>query len=229
MPSVFITGANRGLGLEFARQYAAAGWRVLAGCRNPDAADALRLPRIEILKLDVTDNRAIGAVAEQLSDEAIDVFIANAGILPVPPQTPLSEISEAAWLNSFRTNSMAPLMCANALLPHVARSKERKMLALGSRIGSISSNTVGGHYVYRASKAALHANWRSFALDHPEIIAAVLSPGPLRTDMTRHDTARWSHLEEPPEVIAKLRALIAGLKSADSGKFLHFTGEEVPW
>lgn len=230
MATVFITGANRGLGLEFARQYAADGWRVIATCRNPDAAQALRElgGNVELYRLDVTDRAAIEGLARRLGD-TLDVMIANAGVMTAPREAHPEDIPEAAWLEAFRINTMAPLMCARAFVKHVARSRERKMVAMSSWIGSIASNTIGAHYVYRASKSALNAVWRSFAIDHPEVIAAALSPGALRTDMTRYDGSRWEQLPEPEENIAKLRAIIARLTQADSGSFFHFNGERLPW
>ena len=231
MPTVFITGANRGLGLEFARQYAADGWRVFATCRKPADAHTLRSlgPAVSLHALDVRDSAAVRALAAQLEGESFDVFVANAGVMTTTPAKRQDEIDEPAWLEAFRVNAVAPLACACAFVGHVARSGERKMLAMSSWTGSISSNTTGGHYAYRASKAALNALWRSFALDHPEIIAAVLSPGPMRTDMTRYDAARWESLPLPEEHISRLRAIIARLTPTDSGGFFHFTGEQLPW
>ena len=230
MPTVFITGANRGLGLEFARQYAAEGWRILATCRKPEEASALRSlgSGASIHGLDVTDMAAVRVLATKLEGDTIDVFIANAGVMPTPPETRLEEIDESVWIEAFRVNAMAPLACASAFVKHVARG-EGKMIAISSWIGSISSNTVGGHYVYRATKSALNALWRSFAMDHPEVIAAVLSPGALRTDLTRYNRERWNTLPLPAESIARLRAIIARLTPADSGGFFHFTGERLPW
>lgn len=228
---MLITGANRGIGLEFARQYAADGWRVLATCRQPERAQELRAlgPAVGIHRLDVTDASAIAALRTALEDETIDVFIANAGIMGALPGVPPEEIDQEGWLQAFRINTVAPLACAMAFLSHVARSRERKMLAISSWIGSIGSNTAGGHYVYRSTKSALNAVWRSFALDHPQVIAAVLSPGAVRTDMTRYDNDRWGALPEPAEHVAGLRTVIAGLTQAHSGRFFHFNGDELPW
>jgi len=231
LPTVFITGANRGLGLEYARQYAADGWRVLAACRAPERAEALRAlkGRVEVHALDVIDRAAIGRLAKALAGEAIDVWIANAGVMTAEPKARPMDISEAAWVEAFRVNVVAPLNCAAAFVGLVAKSEQRKMLVMSSFIGSITSNTAGGHYVYRATKAGLNAAWRSFAIDHPEVIAAALSPGALRTDMTRYDAERWAKLPEPAQNIAKLRAIIARLTPADRGSLFHFNGERLPW
>lgn len=231
MPTVFVTGANRGLGFEFARQYSADGWRVIGTCRNPDRAESLRAlgSSVSIHPLDVTDRGALADLARELENETFDLCIANAGVMPSTPETLPEDIDDAAWAEAFRVNTVAPLACACSFVKHVARSRGRTMVAMGSWIGSIASNTVGGHYVYRASKSALNAVWRSFAIDHPEVIAVVLSPGAVRTDMTRYWPDRWSKLPTPAERVSLLRPIIANLKQADSGGFFHFTGEELPW
>jgi NAD(P)-dependent dehydrogenase (short-subunit alcohol dehydrogenase family) len=111
----------------------------------------------------------------------------------------------------------------------VARSAQKKMVAMSTGVASIADNKTGGKYAYRSSKAALNAAWRSFAIDHPQVIAALLVPGPLRTDMTRYDPQRWPSLPEPAENIAGLRRVIARLTPAQSGSFLRYDGVTVPW
>jgi NAD(P)-dependent dehydrogenase (short-subunit alcohol dehydrogenase family) len=231
VPRVLITGANRGLGLEFARQYAREGWHVIGTCRIPDRADELRKlgKDVRVEKLDVTDRAGIADLARRLAGHALDVMICNAGAMTARREAKPEEIPEAAWLEAFRVNTIAPLMCASAFASHVAQSGQRKMVVMSSWIGSIGANTIGAHYVYRASKSGLNAVWRSFAIDHPELIVAALSPGALRTDMTRYDGARWEQLPEPAEHIAKLRQIIARLEQGDSGSFFHFNGERLPW
>lgn len=219
------------MGLEFARQYAEGGWRVIATCRNPETADALRSlgPRIALEQLEVTDLAAIAALGQKLQNDEIDVFIANAGAMTASPYMKARAIDEAGWLQDFRVNAIAPVACAAAFLEPVARSRQRKMVAMSSGVASIGGNSSGGKYAYRSSKAALNAAWHSFAVDHPEVIAALLVPGPLRTDMTRYDPGRWPSLPEPAANIAGLRKVIAGLTPADSGGFFRFDGTTVPW
>jgi NAD(P)-dependent dehydrogenase (short-subunit alcohol dehydrogenase family) len=231
MPTVLITGANRGLGFEFARQYAKDGWHVIATCRNPDGAVALRAlgAQVRLEKLEVTDLAAISALGNKLERETIDVFIANAGTMAASPYMKAESIDEANWLRDFRVNAIAPLACAAAFLKPVASSEQRKMVAMSSGVASIANNTTGGKYAYRSAKAALNAAWHSFAVDHPEVIVALLVPGPLRTDMTRYDPDRWPSLPEPQENIGKLRKVIEQLTQADSGGFLRFDGATVAW
>jgi NAD(P)-dependent dehydrogenase (short-subunit alcohol dehydrogenase family) len=226
MSTVLITGANRGLGLEFARQYARDGWRVIATARDPEKADALRRlgAGVAIHRLDVADFDAVEALGRTLAAETIDVLIANAGVMD-PSVTPETVAREAeAWLHTFRVNTLAPLALAGAFQAQVARSEQRKMIAISSGLGSIGSDTGGGMYAYRSSKAALNAVWHSYAIDHPEIIAVLLSPGWVKTDMGGANAPL-----APEDSIARVRRIIAGLSKADSGRFYAHDGKPIPW
>jgi NAD(P)-dependent dehydrogenase (short-subunit alcohol dehydrogenase family) len=227
MPTVLITGANRGLGLEFARQYAADGWRVIATSRDPDKADALKAlgPRVAVHRLDVADLAATAALGRTLAAETIDVVIANAGISVARDMTAATVAAGVeTWERTFRVNAVAPLALAGAFHAQVARSEQRKMIAITSRLGSMGANSDGGLYTYRSSKAALNAVWRSFALDHPDVIAALLHPGWVRTDMGGR-----SALLDPEQSITGLRRVIANLSKADSGRFYNYDGSPIPW
>ncbi len=227
MPTVLVTGANRGLGLEFARQYAGAGWRVIATSRSLDKAGALKTlgSAVTVYPLDVADLAATAALGRELADQAIDVAIANAGISGPRGLRPeaLAESAEA-WAEVFRVNSMAPLALAGALQAQLARSAERKLIAISSRLGSMGANREGGMYAYRSSKAALNAAWRSLAIDHPELVVAVLHPGWVRTDMGGKSAA-----VAVEDSVAGMRRVIAGLGKADSGGFYGYDGNAIPW
>ena len=228
MPTVLITGANRGLGLEFARQYVGDGWRVIAAARAPEQAADLRAlgHAVAVHRLDVADLSAVGAFADALGRESVDVLIANAGISGPRGMRPEAIGAEetAAWERVFRVNAMAPLALAGAFVGPVGRSKERKVIAISSRLGSIAANNDGGLYGYRSSKAALNALWRSFAIDHPEIVATLLHPGWVRTDMGGAGATL-----SPEESVAGMRRVIARLGKADSGRFYDYRGESIPW
>ena len=225
MPTVLISGANRGLGLEFARQYAAAGWRVIATSRSFEKAAALRAlgSSVAVHALDVADLAAVAALGRALAAETIDVLIANAGISG-PRGMTAEAIDGEGWAQTFRINAMAPLALAAACHAPVARSAERKMVAITSRLGSIGANSEGGMYAYRSSKAALNAAWRSYALDHRDIIAVLLHPGWVRTDMGGKAAAL-----EPKDSIAGMRRVIARLGKAESGGFYGYDGNSIPW
>jgi NAD(P)-dependent dehydrogenase (short-subunit alcohol dehydrogenase family) len=227
MPTVLITGANRGLGLEFTRQYASAGWRVIATSRMPDRAGTLRGlgPQVRIERLDVADLAAIAALAGELAAEAIDVLIANAGISAARNMTAATvRDGVEAWERMFRVNAVAPLALAGAFHAQVARSGERKMIAITSRLSSMGANSDGGLYAYRSSKAALNAVWRSFALDHPDVIGILLHPGWVRTDM-----GGPGGLLDPEQSVAAMRRVIANLGKSDSGRFYNYDGSPIPW
>ena len=224
MATVLIIGASRGVGLEFARQYAADGWRVLATCRMPARAAALRDlgTNVAIHALDVTDHQAVRGLGRDLAHETIDVLIANAGIFIARDMT-LANVDAEAWIESFAVNTIAPFVCAGTFLEHVKRSGERKMIAISSLVGSVGQVGHGGQYAYRSSKAALNSVWRTFAFDHPEVIAAMVSPGRVRTDMNP---------DAPNAVedsVASLRRVIANLTQAQSGGFFRVDGSPAPW
>lgn len=225
MPTVLITGANRGLGLEFARQYAKDGWRVIATSRSLETAPALRAlgSAVAVHALDVRDLAAVAALGRALAGETIDVLIANAGVAGPRGMTP-ETIDAEGWGETFRVNAMAPLALAAAFHGAVARSAGRKMIAITSRLGSMGANSEGGLYAYRSSKAALNAVWRSWALDHRDVIATLLHPGWVRTDMG----GTGAPLDAGTSV-AGMRRVIAGLGEPESGGFFAYDGAPIPW
>jgi NAD(P)-dependent dehydrogenase (short-subunit alcohol dehydrogenase family) len=229
--TILITGANRGIGLELASQYASAGWRVLACCRTPERAEALRKQaamtgnRIRIHTLDVTDTDRIQALALELDGETLDILFNNAGVRGGDQQT-LGGVDVNTWLHTLQVNTIAPLKMAEAFLEHVARSRYRIIATMGSVMGSMAENTSGGQYIYRSSKAAVHMIGRSLALDlySRGIISVLLHPGWVHTDMGGADAP-----VSPAESATGLRRVLAGLRLEDSGRFFDFQGREHPW
>lgn len=220
MPTVLLTGANRGLGLEFTRQYAGDGWSVIATCRNPDAARELAAIEgdVRIQRLDVTDWAAVEAFANGLGAETLDLLICNAGV------GDWGEPDPQRWLHSFAVNCIAPTWLARTLVDPVERAGG-KIVALTSKMGSIADNTSGGSIVYRSSKAALNAAWRSLAIDWKgRVPVAVLHPGWVQTDMGGPNA-----LITPEESVAGLRQVIEALGPDRSGAFLDYRGETIPW
>jgi NAD(P)-dependent dehydrogenase (short-subunit alcohol dehydrogenase family) len=227
MPRCLITGANRGLGLEFTRQYAAEGWHVIATCRQPQSAVALAaVPgNVRVEALDVTDFAAIAALADHLGGEPIDLLINNAGVYG-PSQVRYDQIDPAVWADVLAVNAIAPLVVSAAFVPAVTKGAHRKIVSLTSLMGSIADNSSGGAYYYRSSKAALNAAMRSLAIDlkGQGIIVAVLHPGWVRTDM--------GGAKAPLDVetsVQGMRRVIANLTPADSGRFFNHDGRELPW
>jgi NAD(P)-dependent dehydrogenase (short-subunit alcohol dehydrogenase family) len=228
MPSILVTGANRGLGLEFVRQYAADGWRVFACCRNPDEATDLRAlvsERVTLHRLDVADRGQIEALAATLKNEPIDILLSNAGLYG-PNQMFLGEINYEAWEEVLRVNTLAPIKMAECFLDNVVRSQRKIIAAISSTMGSIERNEEGRHYLYRSSKAALNMAYRSLSIDLNSrgIIAVVLCPGWVQTDM-----GGASAPLTPEQSISGLKKVLAQLRIEDSGKFIDYTGAAVPW
>jgi NAD(P)-dependent dehydrogenase (short-subunit alcohol dehydrogenase family) len=231
MSSVFITGANRGLGLEFARQYAAEEWRVYAACRDPQKADQLKEVvgnsngRVTVHTLDVTRLEQFDALANELKDQPIDILLSNAGIYNDHGMR-FGTTDYNAWMEAFRINSMATLKLAEAFVEQVARSEKKIIVTITSKMGSIADNTSGGSYLYRTSKAAVNAVVKSLSYDlKPRgIISVVLNPGWVQTDMGGKQAPLTVE-----QSIAALRKIISKLTIADSGKFYHYDGQEVLW
>jgi len=231
MPSALITGANRGLGLEFARQYVADGWQVYAACRDPAPASELRRladgsdDKLRLLAMDVTEEASIHAAATQLDGQAIDLLLNNAGIIGPRGQT-IGNIDYKAWAHVFAVNTMGPMRVSEAFVEHVARSDGKLIVTMTSGMGSIADNTSGGSILYRSSKAAVNMVMRSLAIDLAPrgITCVVINPGWVRTDMGGVNASL-----EPSESISRMRRVIASLVPEQSGKFFNHTGREYPW
>ncbi len=222
-----ITGSNRGLGLECARQYADEGWRVIATCRNPGNAIKLASLKgeLEIHALDISDHGQILSLADSLREEAIDLLFNNAGIFdPSPSQ--LVDIDYNAWENFIRVNVMSPLMVCATFSDHVAASDLKKIAIMSSKMGSIDDNNSGGSYIYRSSKAALNAVMKSLSIDLAPrgISVAILHPGWVRTDM-----GGPNGLIDAPESVNGLLKVIKDLNLKNSGRFYSYDGSEIAW
>lgn len=231
MASVLITGANRGLGLEFARQYLAEGWQVYATCRDPASAYELRRlaedsdNRLRILAIAVTDSASIQSAATELDEEAIDLLLNNAGIVGPQGQT-IGNIDYEAWAEVLAVNTMGPVRVSEAFVKHVARSDRKLIVTLTSGMGSIADNTSGGSIVYRSSKAAVNMVMRSLAIDLAPrgITCVVINPGWVRTHMGGPNATL-----EASESVSAMRRVIATLGPEQSGQFFNYTGREYPW
>jgi NAD(P)-dependent dehydrogenase (short-subunit alcohol dehydrogenase family) len=227
MSTCLITGASRGLGLEFARQYAAEGWRVLATCRDPNTAGPLAALAgdVSVHALDVADFAKADQLAKTLKGTSIDVLINNAGIYG-QHAAPFDRLDYDTWADVLRINTLAPLKVSAAFVDHVARSEGKRIVTVSSKMGSIDDNTSGGSYAYRSAKAAVNAAMKSLAIDlRPRrIIVAVLNPGWVRTDMGGPNASIGAE-----ESVAGMRRVIDGLSLADTGRFFDFNGASIPW
>jgi NAD(P)-dependent dehydrogenase (short-subunit alcohol dehydrogenase family) len=230
MSSVLVTGSNRGLGLEWCRQYAEADWRVFATCRRPETADALhelaqQHPRISVHRLDVTQPESVYALRAELQDETIDVLVNNAGIY-LEKYAPTAALRYEEWRQTLEVNTLSPLRVTEALIELVARSNRRLVVILSSHMGSIAEITSPGDTYYRSSKAALNAAMKglSIALGERGIGVLLLHPGWVRTRM-----GGWDAPLTPDESVAGMRALIDDFRMENSGRFFRYNGTEIPW
>ena len=221
MPTVLITGASRGIGREFARQYEAGGWRVIATCRDPSKYDL----EGEVYRLDVTDPDSVAALHRELKGEAIDLLINNAGIYG-PRGLEFGSLDYGVWEEVLRTNVLGPMRVAEAIADQVAASEKKKMVFISSKVGSITDNSSGGSYIYRSSKTALNMAVKSLSLDlsGKEVICLMLHPGWVQTDM-----GGASALIDAATSVAGMRAVIDRAGAADSGRFFNYDGNELPW
>jgi NAD(P)-dependent dehydrogenase (short-subunit alcohol dehydrogenase family) len=230
MPSILVTGANRGIGLELTRTFAGQGWQVFACCRTPEKAVELQAlasdsKSVTVQRLDVTDPEQIAALAIALSGVPIDILLNNAGFLG-PTRQGFGETEEAGWIEAFQVNTIAPLRMAEAFVEHVAASERRVIATMGSVMGSIAENASGGYYAYRTAKAAAHMVVKGLAVDLADrgIIAVVFHPGWVRTRMGGAEAPL-----SPAESAAGLTRVLLGLSAKDNGSFYDYLGEVRPW
>lgn len=223
MPKVLITGANRGLGLEFVRQYSAERWDVVATVRDLSEADELQGTGARVEQLDLRSLEAVALFGVLLGEAPLDLLIANAGTWI--PERVESVVDAGAWVDMFTINAVAPYLLARSCLDQVAAARG-KLIAITSKMGSIADNGSGGYVPYRSTKAALNAAWRSLAIDARSlgITAAVLHPGWVRTRMGGGNAPM-----APEHSVAGMRRTIEGLKPEQSGGFFNHDGSIIPW
>lgn len=230
MTSVLVTGSNRGIGMEWCRQYAEAGWHVFATCRHPETADALHdlareHSRLSVHRLDVTRPESVYALHAELQHETIDVLINNAGVY-LEKYAPTTSLRYDEWQQTLEVNTLSPLRVSEALLELVARSQRRLVVAITSHMGSIAEISAPGDTYYRSSKAALNAAMKglSLALRERGIGVLLLHPGWVKTRM-----GGWDAPLTAAESVAGMRALVDAFSLDQSGRFLRYNGTEIPW
>lgn len=237
MPTVLITGANRGLGLEFARQYAADGWKVIACCRTPDQAEDLKElaagdADVIVERLDVSDLEAIDALGQKYAGVSIDVLLNNAGIIgPIPiaeniERQHFGSIDYKVWEDVLRVNTFAPVKMAEVFLEHVAASEQKKIVNISSTVGSITEMTIPG-VAYATSKSALNRAMTIVANDVKArgVIVAMYCPGYVKTRMDAFGYATV----EIPESIGALRPMIDALTIEQTGSYTGHDGRTIGW
>jgi NAD(P)-dependent dehydrogenase (short-subunit alcohol dehydrogenase family) len=229
--TVFITGANRGLGLELVKQYAEDGWKVYASCRTPQEENSLqelvnKYPNIITQQLDVSSEQEIDSLTTSVKDVPIDVLINNAGVLG--DSLSLDKLTKKELLDVFSVNSFAPLLVSRALLPNLKQGRIKTIVAISSSLGCVSTNDCveWNYYAYKASKAALNMLMTSFILEpaHSDIHVLLIHPGSVKTAMGGKDAEI-----EPQESVLGIRTLVKDAAKIPKGYFIDYLGNKMPW
>lgn len=232
--TVFITGANRGLGFGLAKAYLADDWNVIAVCRRPSTGlESMSDRGLEIHRCDLTDDAQLRALAESLEGRPIDVLVHNAGRMAKPGSDQAARnvqgfghFDRDLWRKVFDINVFTAMSLAELLAGNLALSTRGRIVTLSSMLGSMALNTSGGLYAYRASKAGVNAIMKSMAIDLAErnIIAVPMHPGWVRTDMG----GQGADIDIQTSV-SGIKSVIDRLTPEDSGKFFAYDGSEMPW
>lgn len=226
MPTILITGANRGIGLELAKRYAADGWQVIASCRKPKEAKALNAVEgdLDIRALDVAKPASISKLKAALGNRPIDVLLNNAGIYG--QRGGFGKTDAKNFLGTIQVNTLGPLLVAEAFLPNLVKGGLKKIASITSKMGSIGDGPGGGGYAYRASKSALNMVMANAAaeLKGKGIVTVVLHPGWVQTDMGGRGAP-----VKVGDSAAGIMKVIAGVTPATSGRFYNYDGQSLPW
>jgi len=222
--TVLITGANRGIGLELARQYSMDGWHVIGTARKPKSAQALQSTGAEIFQLDVTDQASVERLSHDLDGRPIDMLINNAGIQPL--MWKLDEVDFDKFELALSVNTVGPVRVTRALMPNLRSGSHHKIINITTNLSSIADNNDGGFYGYRESKAALNMFTRSLAMEFgPEgFICIVMHPGWVRTDLGGPQAPL-----NVQESVEGIRAVISKLTPSDNGSFWTHDGKNMDW
>jgi len=222
--TVVVTGANRGLGLELARQLHDAGAAVIGTARKPDQAHELEELGVRIVQLDVTDAASVAAMAKSLDGVKIDALFNNAGIFP--QRAGIEDTDPDVAMRVLAVNAVGPIRVTQALLPAMRRGERKLIMNMSSGLGSIANNNRGTSIDYRASKAALNMISRTLAaeLEDEGFVVVSMSPGWVRTDMGGENAPL-----SPQESVTGILRTLAGLDKDDSGGYFNHDGTELAW
>lgn len=221
MATVLITGANRGIGLAFARAFRRRGDEVIGTAREPAGAGDLAESGARVEELDVSDDASVAALVERVEGVPIDLLINNAGILR---RDRLESFDPQVVLRQFDVNALGTLRVTAALVPNLKLGTAPKVVGITSRMGSVGDNASGGFYGYRASKAAMNAIIKSLSIDLAPWPVVVVHPGYIRTRLTGNQGDLSAD-----EAVERMMGLIDRLDRSMSGRFFHRDGHELPW
>ena len=228
--SILITGTNRGIGLEFVKHYLKNNEKVIATYRNKNSVkDLLELKNttsnLSLVELDVSNPNSINEFASKITDQPIDTFINNAGVFG-PRNNEFGNFNAKEWLDVFNINTIAPLLITQKILKNLRLGKNKKLVFISSKVGSIEENTGGGMYIYRSSKTALNQVIKSLSIDFKDenFIATALHPGWVQTDMGGPNA-----LIDTKTSVKGMAEVIDSLVLKNSGGFYNYDGSSIPW
>ena len=230
MATILVTGANRGLGIEFVEQYLNEGNDVIATYRNENSSmDLIEMgnerSNLKLLQLDVSSNKSLNSFAENLGDSPIDIFINNAGVYG-PRNSSFGNVDEENWIPAIKINAIAPILLTQLIIKNIRSGADKKLIYITSKMGSIDDNKGGGVYVYRSSKTALNAVVKSLSVDleNEGIVVALIHPGWVKTDMGGPNA-----LIERDTSVRGMTEVISNLDISSTGKFYNYDGKVIPW
>lgn len=231
MNTVLITGANRGIGLEFCKQYVNQGWEVIACCRDPKQAVELNKlcaenSAIKTFAMDVLNRVGINNLANELTDLTVDLLIANAGIYGDSSEHTFGNLNYSDWIKTLETNVLGAVKVIEAFMPNLIRSQKPRVAVISSQMGSIADNGSGGSILYRSSKAALNAAMKSLAIDLQidRVGVLVFHPGWVQTDM-----GGSSALIDTKTSVTGMAKQIENFKMSKTGAFIKYDGTPLEW
>ena len=235
-PTVFITGSNRNIGLEFVKQFSENNWNVIATARNPETAKELQTIAAEqdnvvIEQLDVTDHEQIESLAEKYTDQPIDILLSNAALTPRYKSAfkKIKGVDFDIARSSFEINVLGPLKLIQSFMPNVEKSQGKKIIALSSKVGSFSERPkIPFMYSYSISKAALNSLLYSLSFEskRKNIVVVAISPGMVNTT----PGMKLPGAIETEESVTKMMQVIDDLTMADNGHFIDYEdGRQLAW
>ena len=230
MATILVTGANRGLGIEFVEQYLKMGNKVIATYRNENSSIDLieksnEQSNLKLLQLDVSSSKSLNSFLENLGNLPIDIFINNAGVYG-PRNSSFGNVDEENWIYTIRVNAIAPLLLTQSIIKNIQAGSEKKLIYITSKMGSIDDNKGGGAYVYRSSKTALNSVVKSLSVDleNEGMTVALIHPGWVKTDM-----GGPSALIDKKTSVKGMTKVISNLNISSTGNFYNYDGSIIPW
>ena len=230
MANILVTGANRGIGIEFVGQYLNEGNEVIATYRNENSSmDLIKMgnerSNLKLLQLDVSSNKSLNSFAENLGDSPIDIFINNAGVYG-PRNSSFGNVDEENWIPAIKINAIAPILLTQLIIKNIRSGADKKLIYITSKMGSIDDNKGGGAYVYRSSKTALNSVVKSLSVDleNEGMTVALIHPGWVKTDM-----GGPSALIDKDTSVRGMTEVISNLDISSTGNFYNYDGSIIPW